>query len=586
MPVRNKPNVSIIIIFAVLLGLILCISPVSAWLESFEGATSFTYSTGTSGGHGSATARQLISNTTPNWNFSMGGDSGSASYPVTGIVSLNPYPNNLAPTQFFAWTDTNVITYTGVGIYPIYILFYDNSGNYINATPDISTYIVNNKGSRFWLQRNGANGQIDLWQDGSDVWSGISYTAITPSTFAFEYTVNNGGGQVANASLVIDDIVAATTADGYVISGIPTSWYIQHDTLGYSVDGVYNGYGNVANTTYMETTWGSLLGGVHTINLLDPNGIVRQSQTVSGYSGVADFNIASFVASGAPYGVYTLQFSGSTDKDTQIQYISTGATVAFNQRTYSQSDTMNITYSISTQYYSPNIYTYKLAIQNTYGQYVSNTSLTNPNGSVLIPLTNSSFTQGVYFAEIVATPNDGGDIIMTMDYATVTSYVYFTGYVLNAETAAPFSAHINLTQGTSTQTVISAANGTWSSSNNWVIGAPIYIDTEPAGYYPTLINFTPQVSREIPLNLSVMPLNRSCVGVCIGGLVTDNAYHIPLANAGVIAINTTNNYSSSIYTNVAGYYVFNDLNNFDYYDVTASLLGYQNVTHQIQAIGV
>ena len=168
-----------------------------------------------------------------------------------------------------------------------------------------------------------------------------------------------------------------------------------------------------------------------------------------------------------------------------------------------------------------------------------------------------------------------------MNYASteIVGYVFFSGYVMNAETGAVLSgANINVTQSTSSSTSTSLTGGIWNSSNNWLSGTAISINTTASGYFQDVLSFTPLTAKTINLNISMLPNPATNSGVSIGGIVRDNVYSNPIPGASVVVRNTTSGEYQIKTTNIAGYYRADNLYSGRLYDVWSSKTGYGNST--------
>jgi hypothetical protein len=158
---------------------------------------------------------------------------------------------------------------------------------------------------------------------------------------------------------------------------------------------------------------------------------------------------------------------------------------------------------------------------------------------------------------------------------------------MNATSGAVIpTASVNVTQGTSYLVSTSAADGSWSSSNNWIAGVALSVNTTKTGYTNNLITEVPLSGKTIALNVSLMPTTVTNPGITIGGVVRDNVYSNPIPGATYHVANTTTGESYTCTTNIAGYCYVPSLTNLRYYQVWGSKTGYGNSTvTNVEAVG-
>ena len=91
----------------------------------------------------------------------------------------------------------------------------------------------------------------------------------------------------------------------------------------------------------------------------------------------------------------------------------------------------------------------------------------------------------------------------------------------------------------------------------------------------------------IPLNITLLSTTPAHTGVSIGGIVRDNQYGNPVTSATVNVYNTSTSESYNNVTNIAGYYLVNNLVGNRLYNVSSTKSGYSNSTiAQVVAVGV
>ena len=565
-----------------LVGLLLmgCVAGAGAGEETFQGGTAFSYSqSGTSGGAGSApiSASLIQPTTNENWYFNMNQYTTDEYGTGTGLTLINTTPPT-TPSDYFAFTNVGWSKTSTAGA-ATYIGFYDVSGNYITQSTDISSYLSTYIGGRFELKRDASSGAIHLYVNGIDEGL-IATTTIRPAIYGFYDTISGGYYTTCNYNFAIDNIIQETGSSTRIVGTIPKSWYIKNDMLGATVDGLYNNLNASIRTTYFTSTYGSGTNLNTNLELVDSNGTVWETTPITGYAGSAQLNLTHFTASAAPFGLYQVRIGGTATYDT-LWYIGTGASVSWDKPQYPNGDTATISYDISSSYYDTITYDYKIIVMDIYGASVgTNSTVTTQTGSIQKTLDSTTYPTGVYYAEIIATPKAGGaGIVMNYASTEIVGYVFFSGYVMNAETGAVLSgANINVTQSTSSSTSTSLTGGIWNSSNNWLSGTPIVLNTTLTGYTQDLLSLTALSAKSITLNISLIPSPATTVGTSIGGIVRDNVYSNPIPGASVVVRNTTSGEYQIKTTNIAGYYRADNLYSGRLYDVWSSKTGYGNST--------
>ena len=581
-----------------LLALFACIGGVSAWEETFQGATNFSYSSSIPGWGYYTSPHSLTpflsqSNTSEDWYFGYSESwAGSCTANCGGdaLVLINPLSKYSADNFEF----TLKSFYPGPTQFSseMKLYFYDYDGHYVGNTIDLASIFVNNIGGRFSFKRNANSGGILLYVNGVVQNSGyvVATTTTRPAIYGlYSYSVH-GYYQTPGFSITIDDIIQETTTSSRIVGTIPHSWYIKNDILGQTVNGLYNQYGDSVRTTYFNTTYGSDTSLDTTLQLVDiTTGSTWESVPISGYAGTATFNLTHFTESKAPFGQYKIRIGNTADWDT-LWYIGTGASIAWDKNTYVTGSTAKIDYNISSSYYDTSTYSYKIAVMNLYGEYLgTNTTITEPSGSISKILDSTIFTTGAYYAEIIATSKStGSEILMNYDMMEVTEYVYLSGYVVNQDNVALQGASVNVTQGTSTLISVSNASGYFSSSNNWLSGSQINMTTNLSGYTNDYAVFSPLAADVISRNITLVNLTPTYSGVAIGGVVKDNQYYSTIPGATVYErINGSSAAPAITTANAAAYYRFDNLVNGTVYDVWSSKAGYANSTTELKlAVGV
>ena len=419
---------------------------------------------------------------------------------------------------------------------------------------------------------------------------------VTQNPSYFQLCDGYGGGSDMN----VDDLIVGGLTDSRYVVGMPAAdgYYLKKDLITPSASGLYNASNDaLVDSNNMYTTWGrsnvsgeALVNESMTLQNVDTGTIYETHYTGFGTAGTTAWNVAtSLFVAGAPYGRYQVKFGDFYSTD--ISYIAGGATVAFDKASYNQMDTASINYTIMGGYWDTSTYTYAMKIYsaNTW-TVVSNQPISASSGSFTYTFTTSD-PQGEYYAVITATPNAGGSAIwMNYDYASLTAYATFTGYVNGAETNAVLSgANVSFSQGSIIQNSITTADGNYSASG-FLTGATLTINVTKSGYFQYYVTLTPMVAKSIPLNITLNATTPTITGLGIGGvartgILTGNlitkGYGQPIDGATCYAKNTTNSQICSAITNMAAWYKFDESNGCVLttklpYDVWCQKVGYSN----------
>jgi hypothetical protein len=436
--------------------------------------------------------------------------------------------------------------------------------------------------------------------------NGVQYAtgpiqSINPSYF--EVGLQGGSRYGAGGSVYSDNYLIGES-DHHVVGALPSNWSILRDLINPSATGVYAWNPTTSTWVSMNSNYFYIdadtdtTDNIYTENFKIYNydyGFVVNTTTIDSTIGehVIEYSLPQFLtsvnpvsASGIPDGHYYAAFEhsapdgGISQARGDFWVISSGASINWDKNTYAQNDAATIAYSVSAGYWNTATYSYRVDVVDIAGS-VKKTQLVNTQtGNVQISdLDATTYPQGVYYAEIIATDSSKVDHIMNYAPMSVTGYIYFTGYVMNAETGAVLSgANINVTQSTSSSTSTSLTGGIWNSSNNWLSGTPIVLNTTLTGYTQDLLSLTALSAKSITLNISLIPSPATTVGTSIGGIVRDNVYSNPIPGASVVVRNTTSGEYQIKTTNIAGYYRADNLYSGRLYDVWSSKTGYGNST--------
>ena len=272
--------------------------------------------------------------------------------------------------------------------------------------------------------------------------------SVNPSYVGFGTTTSNHFGICD-----WDDIVYGDTENKYIFGNPESeSFILKKDFVTPASTGFAFSNFTTISSNNMTSTWGKTnitYSGNESVVLMnvDTGTIYSYQYTIYSAFGVIQWPLNEAIFnSGAPYGRYYVTIPGSNSYSEEIWYIGSGATISFNQNTYSQQDVATMTYSISGAYWDTSTYSYSIdVISGTTGSTVHSQAITASSGTDTYTFTSTD-PQGVYYAVVKATPNAGGDAIwMNYDYATLSAYLTLTGYV-NNETAMVLSgANVNIT---------------------------------------------------------------------------------------------------------------------------------------------
>ena len=526
-----------------------------------------------------------------------GGDTSAYSdtygYGTGGLPVAVVSPSTGSPTTYFAGTATGYWGdyHTFVGYYT-----YDSSKNLISGK------FLNS------LPLGGGTHRMEVVIAGTTIytyWDGVlSDTNLNqPLTSIYYFGVDY-------SFLFIDDYSSDMLyTDTSLISAPPHTFVINRDLLS-TVTREYNAAGGVANNSYLNLQFsiGPYADGWSISNppnsryhviVTSPSG-KQTSDTYINFSqygsacGIIPISFNSSYVDNSPleYGVYAVYLRDATTGSVRSSDYFTvtaalGSIVSWGKGSYGNGETATISYSIPTAYYDTTAYTYNIEVVSIYGTVIGTQPISSQTGSVSIPLNGA--TPGVYYAELNAVPVSTTTNYMLAQSATeVSAYVTFNGYVMNEETADTLSgANITVSQGTNALSQFSASTGAWNSSNNWLTGTPITVTTNLSGYTDNVRILTPLASGEIPFNISMVPTTHTYTGVAIGGIVRDNQYGNPVTSATVNVYNTSTSESYNNVTNIAGYYLVNNLVGNRLYNVSSTKSGYSNSTiAQVVAVGV
>jgi len=420
--------------------------------------------------------------------------------------------------------------------------------------------------------------------------SGIS---IYPSYF--EWVSNVGSGYVDN--------ILVGGSDPHVVGALPSNWTIIRDFINPVADGVY-AWNNAtsswvsmnSNSFYIDADTSSQQSATTEYFDIMYQGAIVNTTVIHPQTSPRNqiqYNLTQFVNSNlpggglVPDGEYTAEFRGYPQSAAYFWLTSNGAAVSWDKTSYPQSSTAIITYAITNSYYQPSTYTYSLAVVNTAGTTLQTYSLNSQTGTESLQLNPTTYPAGVYYAEVIATDGSGNKNIMNYAAAQVTGYSYISGYVMDAQagTVLP-NATVNVTQGSATEVETSNSNGSYTMSTGWLTGGALTAFTNKTGYTNDTRSFSPLAAGNIALNISLVSTSPTFSGAAIDGVVRDNQYGNPVTSATVNVYNTSTSESYSTTTNIAGFYIVNNLVANRLYNITSTKTGYSTVSQPAQVVAV
>jgi hypothetical protein len=412
----------------------------------------------------------------------------------------------------------------------------------------------------------------------------VAVVSVNPSYLG----ITAGELTVGRKPIGIDNLVIGES-DHHIVGALPSNWSIQRDLLNPSATGVYAQH-PVTGAWAVKDSYYFYIDADKEY-LLPENVVIKEymtgtvvnTTTVSGTGNRIKYSISQFLnnptslGTTLPDGKYTVSFESSPLIYDDFWVISSGAVMSFNKVQYATSESAYVTYTISPTYFTSD-YTYKMDMQDVYGNVIESQALTAASGTKTFSLNPTSYPAGVYYGVIRATKiSDGSVSIMAYSGMETVAYILWNGYVMNAENGSVISgAYVNVTQlGTTVQSQ-SLSSGAWNSSNNWIPSSQFNITTMKTGYTTDVRLLTPLGTTGINLNLSLVPLPPLNISTSIGGIVRDNVYGNPIPNATVSGVNNT--LTRTNLTNIAGYYRVDNMLLPDVVNMSAAKTGYVNDT--------
>ena len=430
------------------------------------------------------------------------------------------------------------------------------------------------------------------------------YQSSSPVLNIYPSYLAIGQGNCGPYDTWVDNIVIGGS-DPHVVGALPSNWTIIRDFINPLADGVYawnpatsswvlensNSFYIDADTSSQQSATTEYFDIMYQGAIVNTTVIYPQTSP----RNQIQYSVSQFVNSDlpggglVPDGEYTAEFRGYPQSAAYFWLTSNGAAVSWDKTSYPQSSTAIITYAITNSYYQPSTYTYSLAVVNTAGTTLQTYSLNSQTGTESLQLNPTTYPAGVYYAEVIATDSTGNKNIMNYAAMQVTGYSYISGYVMDAQagTILP-NATVNTTQGSATETEISNSNGSYTMTTGWLTGGALTVFTNKTGYTNDTRSFSPLAAGNIALNITLVSNNTTFSGAAIDGVVRDNQYGNPVTSATVNVYNTSTSESYITTTNIAGFYIVNNLVANRLYNITSAKSGYSPVSQPVQvtAVGV
>jgi len=500
-------------------------------------------------------------------------------------------------------TTYSAVTFVGTsvgGIGKVRCILRDSTGSVTQTQQFISSPSINTR-----LEVKISGGVPKYYSNGILAHTGA---AISQNPYYIEWgvvTTASGGG--ASTALWDDYVIAEPTKMQMSLpEGNNETIIILKDIVNPAQSGLAFGEnGTIINSNYMVGGRWSRGNASEDAGAEQPNESIEfrylgtdqvyaTNWTGTGYTAPMAWNIKTMlIDAGAPQGTYGLYRPKTGEYGDSILFKSNGAQVDWNADEYSVGDTGTVIYYVlDGGYWDVSLYSYKVAILDSYYQFLQNTSLTSSSGTVSYDWTENN-PEGVYHAWLIATNHDGYEYVLGSDYAELVAFFGYGGTVHDCMTTLPISgANVNITQGlTALYNGTSGYDGNYSSGP-FGTGSNVFYNVTMAGYNPYQYSFTPLSSGTVSdLNVTICPNagNGDTGGLGIGGVIRDATIGRPVAGATVPVWNTTNGQSYSKTTNSVGGYVCDlttscSLVSGRLYLVNASKLGYNtSIDYQVTA---
>lgn len=492
------------------------------------------------------------------------------SYPTNHYVHMNcvadgvTYINTSLPTEYAAATWVYV---TGAEpswqTYRVALLSATKSVLYSYGPVDSAP-----AGSNHRIEVNITGSTARIYRDGI-LMATSAPLSQNPSYVGFGGTGYSGGGH-----LYWDDFTYGAESDKWAF-GIPkeNEFVILKDIITAAKRGVYYANESTLVSTYnLTTTWSkgvsntsSVIGLYSTDNPTSPVcTFTTPAGTMTG-TYLWPLDTCLFNNPNADYGYYYVSSPESTSQSREIVYKGTGAVVTFSADTFAAGDTATIDWTIETgPYWDTSLYSYKLKVQDAYGTVYEDYDLTERIGQTTHTFGQDD-PQGTYYALLVMTrKSDGEEFWIGLDYATLEQYFNPHGIVMNESGTPITGASVILTQGTTTRSSITIADGNYSATG-FTTGSSLLYNVTATGYQQYYAQFVPQIYGTKEINVTLVSSSIPTGGIGIGGVARDgsfdtltstitNGYGRPIPGTTVLVINTSTGESYTSSTNIAGWY--------------------------------
>lgn len=472
--------------------------------------------------------------------------------------------NDNVNIDYFAFTSRYGLIYQGNGILVhsnVLLEYVDASDDSIIMTMEIGELIESNQNSnRFEFIRSG--GDIELYIDGIfETQSTISSAPPTTYINIHSHLVDADGGFEGDLYWTLDDFSTSS------IIGMNEEW-TQASTY---IDTSYGIQSYVSFPSSAFTMTSSRVG----------SGTTTNTTTLTSQADFVRWNRTEIY--GSDWGLYHVQLFRDSTKlaETTFTYFDStiSGSVAYDQDSYTQGQTANIDYTITSADFAT--YTYYLKTMDVYANVQDTYTLTAASGTESPTLTD--YDSGIYYAILSRTSKSTGvNEEFAYDYASVTETVYINGNVTEAVNGTIMqNVSIQYLQGSTYYNTTSAADGSYNVSDlsvsvsTTVTANATYVNDTNFGnnsYNLSTFSFTPLAAEIYNVDLILFDVNHTYDNVSAYGLVYDNIYHQPIESATVNIYNST--WSNPTTSTTTGYYVFHDLIANGTYSINATASGY------------
>ena len=528
---------------------------------------------------------------------------GNSYWFISGYSSFYSGNGGIGLTDNYQTTYSAATYVGGSGTSPrVVVRYYDSVGTDMGGA--CADYL--SPGDRITSTIIGGHGHLYVNDIDSSDYSGCigAYMNVVPSKTIW-YAYPQGSYQSAN--IYLDDIIWGSTESKYIFGMPQHGYFLQKDILNPDTNGFYrvnqtdpNGTATPITSYTFTSTFGKNSGTNETVVLSSTTGGSGLTySTGTAYAGTINWNLTQFFSqSTTGYGLYRTDINPQLNSpgfatSEWILYIGSGASIRFDKNSYAIGETAILTVVVSDSYYNTATYSYHVVIQDIYGTEVYDAPISfsaSPHTGTANYQWATTDNEGVYYGLIYAKRlSDNVELLMNYDTADLNSNLVVNGYVFDAETAAVISgATVNVTQGTTTDSLTSAADGNYSSTSAFSANQPTTIVASKTGYETYQHVFTPLYAGSIQINLTLMPTSPTYTGIALGGIARTPPYNRTINSATVYILNTTDGHSYTATTNAAGYYIQNNMAGASHwFDVWGTKTGFSNSSiYQKLVVGI